>query len=249
MRLRLGLLQDPAAIDRQIAREAAEIEARRKALKQDANKPTVLTEEETKAEKNLTDEDRKKIEEKIKAEEKSKTARRIRPLTEAKAIDSGANFISEAFLFCVAGGLLVFEAFRSRRKEATRQRGVEERLGDLEEEVSGIEGERETHREGIEARRELEERVQNLEEEKRRDEERIDRLEKYILKTEGDLPERKLEDSPMVEDENDNDKASELEVEDKKEAIDNTSSEETSSVEEEQSPLEEKAETTKSEEN
>jgi hypothetical protein len=150
MRLRLGLLQDPAAIDRQIAREAAEIEARRKALKQDANKPTVLTEEETIAAKNLTDDERKKIEEKIKAEEKSKTARRIRPLTEAKAIDSGANFISEAFLFCVAGGLILFEAFRSRKKEAKRVRGVEERLTDLEQEIASVEEDRDRYRELVE---------------------------------------------------------------------------------------------------
>lgn len=150
MRLRLGLLQDPAAIERQIAREAAEAEARRKALKGEASMTTVLTQEQTLAAKSLTEEEHKKIEEKVKNEEKSKTQRRIRPLSEAKAIDSGANFISEAFLFCVAGGLILFEAFRSRRKEATRQRGVEDRLKDLEEEVQGLEEERDRYRELVE---------------------------------------------------------------------------------------------------
>lgn len=162
MRMRLGLLQDPAAIDRQIAREAAEAEARRKALKLDANKPTVLTEEETLAAKNLTDEERKKIEEKIKNEEKSKTLRRIRPLSEAKAIDSGANFISEAFLFCVAGGLIIFETFRSRRKQQTQQRGVEERLKDLEEEVGSLEEDRDRYRDLSEGYREALELLKRL---------------------------------------------------------------------------------------
>lgn len=156
MRLRLGLLQDPAAIDRQIAREAAEVEARRKATN---SAPTVLTEEQTRAAANLTSEERKKIEEKVKNEEKAKTYRRIRPLSEAKAIDSGANFISEAFLFCVAGGLIVFETWRSRRKEATRQRGVEERLKDLEQEVEGLEGERDQYRELVEDFREALEKL------------------------------------------------------------------------------------------
>ena len=46
MRLRLGLLQDPAAIERQIQRELKEVEKRR--IAQQA--PTVKTEAETKAE-------------------------------------------------------------------------------------------------------------------------------------------------------------------------------------------------------
>lgn len=58
---------------------------------------------------------------------------RIRPLSEAKAIDSGANFISEAFLFFVAGSLIVFESWRSRRKENNRREDVADRLAGLEE--------------------------------------------------------------------------------------------------------------------
>ena len=57
---------------------------------------------------------------------------RIRPLSESKAIDTGANFLSEAFLFCVAAGVIVFESLRSRRKEATRRDTVQERLNLLE---------------------------------------------------------------------------------------------------------------------
>jgi len=59
-------------------------------------------------------------------------APRIRPLSESKAIDAGANFISEAFLFAVAGGLILFENVRSRRKEASRRDTVQERLELLE---------------------------------------------------------------------------------------------------------------------
>jgi hypothetical protein len=53
---------------------------------------------------------------------------KIRPLNESKAIDAGANFISEAFLFAVAGGLILLESLRSRRKESNRQDMVQERL-------------------------------------------------------------------------------------------------------------------------
>jgi hypothetical protein len=57
---------------------------------------------------------------------------KIRPLSESKAIDAGANFISEAFLFAVAGGLILLESLRSRRKESNRQDMVQERLDLLE---------------------------------------------------------------------------------------------------------------------
>ena len=57
---------------------------------------------------------------------------RIRPLSESKAIDLGANFLSEAFLFCVAASVILVESLRSRRKEATRRDAVQERLSLLE---------------------------------------------------------------------------------------------------------------------
>ncbi|KAF2400443.1 hypothetical protein EJ06DRAFT_462172, partial [Trichodelitschia bisporula] len=127
MRLRLGLLQDSATIDRQIARELAEAEARR--LK--AAAPTVKTEAEMKATEAALLKEKKGIEEHVKAATKKP---RIRPLSEAKAIESGANFISETFLFMVAGSIIVFESVRSRRKESNRQGDVNERLEELEKE-------------------------------------------------------------------------------------------------------------------
>jgi hypothetical protein len=116
MRLRLGLLQDQAAIDRQIARDAAE-HAKMKDV------PTVKTEAQMKAEEAGG---------KTPKSTASLPKPRIRPLSEAKAIDSGANFISEAFLFSIGLGLIVFESWRSRRKENTRRADVAERLEELE---------------------------------------------------------------------------------------------------------------------
>lgn len=128
MRLRLGLLQDSAAIEKQAAREAAEA----KAKKQKLEAPTVKTEAQTKADEAAA----AKEKERGKGSATAKTnppKPRIRPLSEAKAIDSGANFISEAFLFLVAGGLIVFESWRSRRKETSRREDVAGRITELEE--------------------------------------------------------------------------------------------------------------------
>jgi hypothetical protein len=126
MRLRLGLLQDSAAIDRQVAKEAAEAQAK----KTKPEVPTAKTESQTKA-----DEAAQSLKEKDKSVERAKPAPkpRIRPLSEAKAIDSGASFISETFLFMVGGGLIIFESLRSRRKENSRREDVAERLEELEQ--------------------------------------------------------------------------------------------------------------------
>ncbi|RPA88158.1 hypothetical protein BJ508DRAFT_410032 [Ascobolus immersus RN42] len=95
---------------------------------------------------------------------------RIRPLSEAKAIDRGANFISELFLFSVAGGLILFESLRAKRKEQDRRDTVKERL-------------------------------ELLEERKRQDEERINRLEQIVWKLQGGREEDRKEfvSSPLWE--------------------------------------------------
>ena len=121
MRLRLGLLQDPDVIEKQIAREAAEAQAR----KHKAEAPTVRTEAEQKAYEQETAEEKKKAKDKHKP--------RIRPLSEAKAIDTGANFVSESFLFLVGFSLIIFEAWRRERKETTRREDVADRIKELEE--------------------------------------------------------------------------------------------------------------------
>lgn len=134
MRLRLGLLQDPAVIERQIARELAEAEKKRKA----ATVPTVKTEAQTLADESAKAKEKEKITESVKS---SRSTPRIRPLSEAKAIETGANFISETFMFFVAGGIIVFESWRSRRKENSRREDVADRIQMLESKVDELEAE------------------------------------------------------------------------------------------------------------
>lgn len=129
MRLRLGSIRDTSASKRQAEAEAA-------VRKHTPTSPTAKTETESKAEEAAN------AKAKAAAEEAAKPRHyRIRPLSESKAIESGANFISETFLFLVAGGLIVYESWRSRRKESTRREGVEGRLAELEQsEKTAIEG-------------------------------------------------------------------------------------------------------------
>ncbi|KAL3458456.1 optic atrophy 3 protein-domain-containing protein [Aspergillus heterothallicus] len=118
MRLRLGTIRDTATAQR---RAAAEAELK----KHKPTSPTVKTQADTLAEQEAI----------AKAKEAEKPAPKphIRPLSESKAIESGATFISESFLFLVAGGLILFESWRSRRKETTRRDDVAARLRELEE--------------------------------------------------------------------------------------------------------------------
>ena len=124
MRFRLGLLQDAAASDKQLARDAAEREAEKR--KPHGPKP----EEQTKADEQRAKE---RGHEEHKEEEKRKRKPRIRPLSEAKAIDSGANFVSETFLLVVAIGCLFGERYYSSKKENSRREDVAERIEGLEE--------------------------------------------------------------------------------------------------------------------
>ena len=122
--MRLGILQDTAAIDKAHAKEAAEAAAKKHKLEI----PTVKTEAQMKA-------DEKAAAKAVKEGPEAKPAPipRIRPLSEAKAVDTGATFISEAFLFGVAASLIIFESWRSRRKETSRHEDVADRLAELEE--------------------------------------------------------------------------------------------------------------------
>ncbi|KAH8429803.1 OPA3 family protein [Aspergillus melleus] len=121
MRLRLGTLRDNAASQRQAAAEA-------ELRKHKPTSPTAKTHAEARAEEEAA------AKAKAAAEEAANPRKpHIRPLSESKAIESGATFISESFLFLVAGGLIVFESWRSRRKETTRREDVESRLAELEQ--------------------------------------------------------------------------------------------------------------------
>ncbi|MCJ1389336.1 hypothetical protein MMC18_002192 [Xylographa bjoerkii] len=127
MRLRLGLLQDQAAIDRQIAREAKEAQLKKHKIEV----PTVKTEAQTKADELAATKEKEKGTDKAQPTTQAKP--KIRPLSEAKAIDSGATFISEGFLFGVTLSTILFETWRSRRKENNRREDVAEKLRNLEE--------------------------------------------------------------------------------------------------------------------
>ncbi|KAI8444142.1 optic atrophy 3 protein-domain-containing protein, partial [Phakopsora pachyrhizi] len=56
----------------------------------------------------------------------------VRPLSETKAIQNGANFLSEAFVFSVALSLIVGENLRGRIKTASRRDAINDRLNDIE---------------------------------------------------------------------------------------------------------------------
>ncbi|KAL4786605.1 optic atrophy 3 protein-domain-containing protein [Aspergillus varians] len=124
MRLRIGTIRDTAAATR---RDAAAAELR----KHKPTSPTVKTHAEARAEEEAI----AKAKAAAADAEKPPPKPHIRPLSESKAIESGATFISESFLFLVAGGLILFESWRSRRKENTRRDDVEARLNELEETV------------------------------------------------------------------------------------------------------------------
>lgn len=125
MRLRLGLLQDTATIEKQAARAAAEAQAK----KQKLEITTVKTEAQMKLDEAAAARDNERSIEKAKSSNKPK----IRPLSEAKAIDSGATFVSEGFLLLVGISLILLENWRSKRKETSRREDVAERISELEE--------------------------------------------------------------------------------------------------------------------
>ncbi|KAF9036877.1 optic atrophy 3 protein-domain-containing protein [Panaeolus papilionaceus] len=58
-------------------------------------------------------------------------AKLIRPLSETKAIDNGANAIAEGFLFSVAAALIIGETWRTSRNQSKRRDSVDDQLEDL----------------------------------------------------------------------------------------------------------------------
>ena len=136
MRMRLGILHDTTAQERMHAREAAEAAAKKK----QSEKPTVMTEAEQKAadEEAAKDKDKDKDKDKKEKTKEKPKPPAIRPLSDARAIELGANFIAEGFIFAVAVGLLVFERWWSRRKENKKDEHVVERLQALEEQKETI---------------------------------------------------------------------------------------------------------------
>ncbi|KAJ1929580.1 hypothetical protein IWQ60_001067 [Tieghemiomyces parasiticus] len=64
----------------------------------------------------------------------------IRPLNDTKAIEMGANFLSEAIIFSVAGGVILFENQRSRNAARDRKTLVDESLARLETDNEALQG-------------------------------------------------------------------------------------------------------------
>ena len=137
MRMRLGILHDPEAQQRMHEREQKAVEER----KRKAEAPTVRTAEEQKKHDEQKARDEKAEKDGEKKEEK-KPKVKIRPLSDARAIELGANFFSEAFIFGVAVALLLVENWRSRNKESARRDEVKDRLTDLKAEVVRLRKER-----------------------------------------------------------------------------------------------------------
>jgi len=65
-------------------------------------------------------------------------AKHIRPLSETKAIENGANALAEGFLFGVAALLIVGETWRSSRSSSKRRDSVDEQLEELRTKVTEL---------------------------------------------------------------------------------------------------------------
>jgi hypothetical protein len=106
--------------------------------KRKAETPTVRSELEQKQyEEQKAKEAAEEAEGKPKEESKSQRPR-IRPLSEARAIELGANFFSEAFIFAVAVGVIVGENWWSRRKAAEKRDEISDRIDALEADVEAL---------------------------------------------------------------------------------------------------------------
>ena len=136
MRMRLGILHDAEAQQRMHEREQRAAEEKKKK----AEAPTVRTAEEQKKH----DEDKargEKADNDGKKKEEKPQKVKIRPLSDARAIELGANFFSEAFIFGVAVALLLLENYRRGMEASSRQDEVAERLEGLEAQVERLQKE------------------------------------------------------------------------------------------------------------
>lgn len=60
---------------------------------------------------------------------------KIRPLNDKKAIENGANFMSEFFIFLVAGSLILYETYRSRKKASDEKDQLADDISTLQSEI------------------------------------------------------------------------------------------------------------------
>mgnify|MGYP001299952111 FL=1 len=62
----------------------------------------------------------------------------VRPLNDAKAVESGATILSEFFVFGVASSLVIFETVRQMKKETVRREQIASTLSFLENEIEKL---------------------------------------------------------------------------------------------------------------
>ncbi|KAK6464673.1 optic atrophy 3-like protein, partial [Scheffersomyces coipomensis] len=60
---------------------------------------------------------------------------KIRPLNDTKAVENGANFLSEFFIFSVAGSLIFYESYRSRKKASDERDAIADDINVLQSEI------------------------------------------------------------------------------------------------------------------
>ncbi|KAH7890153.1 optic atrophy 3 protein-domain-containing protein [Phlebopus sp. FC_14] len=62
----------------------------------------------------------------------------VRPLSETRAIENGANALAEGFLFAVAAALIIGETYRTSRNQSKRRDDVDERLEELASSIASL---------------------------------------------------------------------------------------------------------------
>ncbi|GAA5891557.1 hypothetical protein JCM5296_004257 [Sporobolomyces johnsonii] len=62
----------------------------------------------------------------------------VRPLSESRAIETGANFISEGFLFAVAASIIIGETYRGKRAEGKRRDAINDTLEAHEAQIKAL---------------------------------------------------------------------------------------------------------------
>ncbi|CAO3597182.1 unnamed protein product [Absidia cylindrospora] len=86
----------------------------------------------------------------------------IRPLNDARAVESGANFLSESFVFGVAASIIIAENWRSHVKDKNWRNYVDEALENLEARNTEL---NETLDNNFKSQQLMTERLQHLEDE------------------------------------------------------------------------------------
>lgn len=123
--------------------------AAEKRAKEKAEAPTVKTEEQMKAdEKNA----QRRAKDKAEAA-KSIWKRKFRALPEEKAVDLFADVIGDSFILLVAGGLIMYEYFRSKAKpdsNAIKLEELKEKLSELDSREKELEEQEKKQRARVE---------------------------------------------------------------------------------------------------